>query len=90
MNAKLRRQCGKRKRRLVQRIDRNRGISQTPMIAPPRANYELAEKSHAVACGGLGMILELIRQTGLRDQINRAVSVLKLYAPYENGRTQCV
>lgn len=85
MNAKLRRQCRERKRRLLRRIDKLKGASQTPMIAPPRASYELAEKPQAVACGGLGMIMELIRQTGLRNQINRAVSVFKLYAPYDEA-----
>lgn len=55
------------------------------MIAPPRAKYELAEKQQAVACGGLGVILELIDQTGLREQISRAVSVFKLYAPYDEA-----
>ncbi len=85
MNAKLRRQCRERKRRLLRRIDKTQGASRTPMIDPPRANYELAEKSQAVACGGLGMILELIRQTGLRNQINRAVPVFKLYAPYDEA-----
>ncbi len=55
------------------------------MIKPPRAGYELAEKQQGVACGGLGMIMELVRETGLREQINRAVSVFKLYAPYDEA-----
>jgi hypothetical protein len=55
------------------------------MLRPQRAKYELAEKSQAVACGGLGMILELVKQTGLRHEINQAVSVLKLHAPYDEA-----
>jgi len=85
VNAKLRRQCRERKRRLLRRIDQREGVRRTPMIAPPRAKYELAEKPQAVACGGLVMIMELIQHTGLRNQINRAVSVLKLYAPYDEA-----
>lgn len=85
MNAKLRRQCRQRKRRLLKRIDKTKGASQTPMISPPRAAYQLAEKSQAVACGGLGMIMDLVKQTGLRDQINRAAPVFKLYAPYDEA-----
>jgi hypothetical protein len=68
---------------LLRRIDKNRGASRTPMIKPPRANYELAEKQVAVATGGLGMILELVRKTSLRREINRAVSVFRVYAPYD-------
>ncbi len=85
MNAKLRRQCRRRKRRSMRRIDKRKGSSRTPMIKPPRARYELADKQQAVATGGLGMILDLVRETGLRDEINRAVPVFKLYAPYDEA-----
>ena len=85
MNARLRRECRRRKRRLLKRIDKNEGASRTPMIKPPRASYELAERQQAVACGGLGMIMEAVRQTGLRDEINRAAPVLKLHAPYDEA-----
>ena len=85
MNAKLRRKCRVRKRRLLQRIDKAKGASRTPMISPPRANYELAEKQQAVACGGLGMIMDLVRATGLRDAINRAVPIFQVHAPYDEA-----
>lgn len=55
------------------------------MIRPPRARYELAEKSRAVACGGLGMILELVKQVGLREEINRATPVFRCHAPYDEA-----
>lgn len=85
MNAKLRRQCRRRKRRLLRRIDKRKGLFRTPMIDPPKAQYELAEKRQAVACGGLGMITELIRKTDLRRQINRAAPIFKVYAPYDEA-----
>jgi hypothetical protein len=53
------------------------------MIKPPKANYELAEKRQAICCGGLGMIMELVKQVELRKQINRAVPIFKFYAPYD-------
>ena len=46
MNAKLRQECRRRKRRLLRRIDKQQGAAQTPMINPPKANYELAEKHY--------------------------------------------
>ncbi len=70
---------------MLRRIDKLRSVTHTPMLRPQRAKYELAEKSQAVACGGLGMILELVKQTGLRDEINRHVSVLKFHAPYDEA-----
>ena len=85
MNARLRRQCRQRKHRLLKRIDKKQGEFRTPMIKPPRSSYELAEKQQAVACGGLGMIMDLVRQTGLRDEINQAAPVFKLHAPYDEA-----
>lgn len=83
MNAKLRRQLRSRKRRLMRRIDKHSGQFQSPMIKPPKATYQLAEKQQAVACGGVGMILELVKQVGLRQEINRAVPIFKWHAPYD-------
>ena len=85
MNAKLRRKCRQRKRRLLRRIDKHEGEAHTPMIRPPAAHYEFAERQQAVACGGLGLIMELVKQIGLRDHINRTAPVLKLYSPYDEA-----
>jgi hypothetical protein len=85
VNAKLRRQCRQRKRRLLRQIGKKKGASRTPMIKPPRSSYQLAEKQVAVATGGLGMITDLIQRTGLRNEINRAVPLFKLYAPYDEA-----
>lgn len=53
------------------------------MIKPAKADDQLAEKQQAVNCGGLGMIMELVKQVGLRKEINRAVPIFKWYAPYD-------
>jgi hypothetical protein len=70
---------------VLKRIDKKKSEFRTPMIKPPRSSYELAEKQQAVACGGLGMIMDLVRQTGLRDKINQAAPVFKLHAPYDEA-----
>ncbi len=85
MNAKLRRQLRRRKKQLLRRIDKHEGQIQTPMIRPPRATYELAEKQRAVTCGGIATIMELIKQLDLRRQIYRAVPIFKRYAPYDES-----
>jgi len=85
VNTKLRRQLPKRKRQLLRRIDKKTGEFRSPMIKPPRATYELAEKQQAVACGGIATIMELIKTVGLRRQINRAVPVLQLHVPYDEA-----
>lgn len=85
MNANLRRQLKHRKRQLQKRIDKREGKTCTPMIRPLRTRYELAEKLEAVSCGGIGMIMQLINQVGLRNHINRWAPVFKLYAPYDEA-----
>lgn len=83
MKAKLRRQTQERKRKLARRIDQREGVFRTPMIRPVAAKYELAEKQQAVACGGIGMVLQVVKQLGLRKLINTRVPIFKMRLPYD-------
>lgn len=82
MNNKIRQQLARRKRRLQKRIDKHRGFDDS-RITCNAVKYELSEKQQAVACGGLGMITQVVRQLGLRRHINSLAPVFKLYAPYD-------
>jgi hypothetical protein len=55
------------------------------MIRPSATKYELAEKQQAISCGGIGIIMQLIKQLDLRKHINRAAPVFKLHAPYDEA-----
>ncbi|WP_186767404.1 IS1380 family transposase [Blastopirellula retiformator] len=46
---------------------------------------ELAQKQQGIACGGLAAIIQLIKTLRLRDELNRAASVLKLHLPYDEA-----
>lgn len=85
MNDNLRRRFHRRKRVLLQRVDKKKGKTRTPMIRPLRAKYELAEKVAAISCGGIGMIMQLVEQLGLRKHINQSAPVFKLHAPYDEA-----
>ena len=85
MNAKVRQQLRKRKRKLLRRISVKHGQWQSPMIRPATTKVELAEKQQAVNCGGLAAIIELIRTLGLRTELNRAAKVLKFQLPYDEA-----
>ncbi len=85
MNAKVRQQLQKRKRKLLRRISAEHGQWQSPMIRPATTKLELAEKQQAVNCGGLSAIVELIKTIGLRKELNRSANVLKLYLPYDEA-----
>jgi hypothetical protein len=85
VNAKIRRQLKARKRRVEKRIDKANWSGKSPMISTPAIQYELAEKQQAVSAGGVGTIMQLIEQVGLRKQINEAIPLLKLHLPYDEA-----
>ena len=85
MNVKVRQQLRKRKRKVRHRISVRHGEWQSPMIRPASTIMELAQKQQAITCGGLAAIIQLIKTLGLRDEINRAASVLKLHLPYDEA-----
>ena len=85
MNAKVRRQLRQRKQRMLRRIDKRNASGQSPMIIPESVKYELAEKQQAIACGGIGNMLELAKQLDLRKHINNAIPLFKFCAPYDEA-----
>ncbi len=84
MNAKLRKRLDQRKRRLRNRIDK-KNIPSTPAIQTPTLELELAERTQAIAAGGLCPIMQLIKTLDIRNQINSAIPIFKLYAPYDEA-----
>ena len=85
MNVKVRNQLRKRKRKMQARISVEKGVWQSPMIRPATTKIELAQKQQAVSCGGIAVIIELIKQLGLRKKLNQSASVLKLHLPYDEA-----
>lgn len=85
MNAKVRRKAHARKRKMQRRIDKNNWSGVSPMIRPESVKYELADKQQAIAAGGMGMVLQLTKQLGLRDEINQAIPLFKLHLPYDEA-----
>jgi hypothetical protein len=85
VNVKLRRQLKKRKRRIEQRIDKANWSGGSPMIQPPAIGYELAERQLAIDSGGLGAVMNLVKQLDLRRQINASLRLLKICLPYDEA-----
>ena len=85
MNATIRQQLKARKRRVDERIDKRNWSGVSPMMMTPAIKYEVAEKQQAIAAGGLGTIMQLIQQLGLRKEINDSVPLLKLHLPYDEA-----
>ena len=55
------------------------------MISASNIHYEIAEKTRAIAAGGIGMIHLLVKRLGLDDAINESLPLFKLYLPYSES-----
>ena len=68
------------------RLDKNdlRGLER-PMITASNVHYDLAERSSATACGGLGSMHLLAERLGLASAIDRRLSLFKVHLPYHES-----
>jgi len=69
------------KQEVVFRTDRTQAHFGAPQLSNAPVRFELAQKIHAVAHGGLALIHQIVIQSKLVDALN-AISVLKWKAPY--------
>ena len=76
-------QLRERKRRMHARLRRRRRTAKaTPVLEGGNVRYEVADRIGAIGVGGIGMIHQLARRTGLVAAIDRGVHVLKSHLPY--------
>jgi hypothetical protein len=82
----IRRQLLNRKRRIERRLDKAnlRGNSR-PMFTASNIHYEIADRCHGIASGGIGAIHALARRIGLIDAIDRRLHLLKFHLPYHES-----
>lgn len=76
-----------RKRRIQNRLDPERAWCDQPepMMAASNIHYEMAEKSRAVNCGGLGAIHLMVNKLGLCEEIDTRLHLLKRHLPYHES-----
>lgn len=85
MNAKIRKQLKDRKRRITKRLQSPPSGRQSPELQASNIHYEIADRQQAIACGGIGLIHQMVNRLELAEQINRSVPLLKLYLPYSES-----
>jgi hypothetical protein len=72
-----------RKRRILRRIENRPGPEpERPMITASNIQYTLADRIQGLACGGIGAMLLVARKSGLIDEIDSHLHVLKKHRPY--------
>ena len=86
MKAIIRQRLKKAKRRIERRLRPIAWEEQAkPMLAAKNIQYEIAEKGHAVAAGGIGVMHLVAQRSGLVELINQNVRVLKRHLPYHES-----
>lgn len=73
----------------LQRANRDRYLRVArcagPVFNEANLKYELADKARGVVYGGAGLMLQLARQVGLVEAIDRRVQLLKMHCPYHES-----
>jgi hypothetical protein len=86
VNAKIRQKLARSKRRLQRRLDPGdlRGCHQ-PMFTARNIHYEIGQRSHGLAYGGIGAMHLLARKLGLIDAIDQRLHLLQIHLPYHES-----
>ena len=80
------RELAQRKRRIRRRLQtKTGGESSAPMLAASNIHYELADRTRAIASGGIGAMHLLAQRTGLIRDLDERLHVLKRHLPYHES-----
>lgn len=73
-------------RKIRRRLDRPvTAPSPHPVITARTIPYEVADKTRAIACGGIGAIQLLVRELGLAEAIDERLHLLRFHLPYHES-----
>ena len=81
-----RQRLAKRKRRIKRRLRKKQWSDQDrPMLSAANIQYEVADKTRGLGCGGVGAMHLLARRTGLVEAIDKNLHLLKVHLPYHES-----
>jgi hypothetical protein len=77
----------KGKRRIDRRLDKTKPpvVGTEPVMTASNIQYEVADRTHAITCGGIGAIHLLADKLGLIDAINERLHLLVIHMPYQES-----
>jgi hypothetical protein len=84
----IRNKLAARKQRIAKRLafqDASRFSAEQPVLAGGGVKYELSGKTRGISYGGIGLLQQVARESGLIEAINRQVPLLKLHLPYHES-----
>lgn len=75
----------KRKRKLNRRMNRRPFGTGRPVFGTGTRKYEISDRVSATSFGGIGLVQELVRKSGLADLINERLRLLRFHHPYHES-----
>jgi len=86
VNPFIRQQLYNGKRRIEHRLRPIQWAAQDwPMFSASNIHYEVAGRTRAISCGGIGAIHLLARHVGLPEAIDQSIHLLKVHLPYHES-----
>ena len=86
MNGKIRKKLAQSKRRIERRLDRNNNAGcLRPMFTASNIQYDIADRTQAIAAGGIGAMHLVAKKLGLVESIDRHLHLLKVHLPYHES-----
>ena len=85
MNTSIKNRLERGKRRIERRLDGAREDLGRPMFGAESIRVEMADRVRAIGTGGIGLMHQLARQTGLVDAIDRRLHLLIIHRPYHES-----
>ena len=86
MSDSTRQKLLRRKRRIQRRLrPRKFHARPKPLFTAGNIHYDIADRTRALGCGGIGAVHLLARKVGLIDLIDRQVQLLKTHLPYHES-----
>jgi len=64
---------------------RNWANQSNPMMSGKNIHYDVDGRHSGMACGGIGIIHQMVQKLGLPDQINGTLNLLKRHLPYHES-----
>lgn len=75
-----------RKQRIERRLGpKNWEAQPRPLLKASNIHYEMAPRTAAMNCGGIGAMHLMVQRLGLVEDINRNVQLLKVHLPYHES-----
>jgi hypothetical protein len=75
-----------RKQRIARRLEpKNWDDQPRPMLKASNIHYEMAERTAAMNCGGIGAMHLMVQHLGLVEDIDQNLQLLKVHLPYHES-----